>query len=41
MSSTNIFTPFSEQELMPQEEKLEVVKEAGFDYYCIGLNTNE
>ena len=26
MSSTNIFTPFSEQELMPQEEKLEIVK---------------
>lgn len=26
MSSTNIFTPFSEQELMPQEEKLEVIK---------------
>ena len=26
MSSTNIFTPFSEQELMPKEEKLEVVK---------------
>lgn len=26
MSSSNIFTPFSEQELMPQEEKLEVVK---------------
>ncbi|MGZ5210370.1 MAG: alanine dehydrogenase, partial [Kaistella sp.] len=26
MSSTNIFTPFSEQELMPQEEKLEVVR---------------
>lgn len=26
MSNTNIFTPFSEQELMPQEEKLEVIK---------------
>jgi alanine dehydrogenase len=26
MSSTNIFTPFSETELMPKEEKLEVVK---------------
>ena len=26
MSSTNIFTPFSEQELIPQEEKLEVIK---------------
>lgn len=26
MSSTNIFTPFSEQDLMPQEEKLEVIK---------------
>ncbi len=26
MSSTNIFTPFSEAELMPKEEKLEVVK---------------
>lgn len=26
MSSTNIFTPFSEQELLPKEEKLEVVK---------------
>ena len=26
MSSTHVFTPFSEQELMPQEEKLEVVK---------------
>ena len=26
MSSTHVFTPFSEQELMPHEEKLEVVK---------------
>ena len=26
MSSTNVFTPFSEQELMPQEEKTEVIK---------------
>ncbi|MDF2551388.1 MAG: alanine dehydrogenase [Chryseobacterium sp.] len=26
MSSTNIFTPFSEEELMPKEEKLEVIK---------------
>lgn len=26
MSTTNIFTPFSEAELMPKEEKLEVVK---------------
>ncbi len=26
MSSTNVFTPFSEKELMPQEEKLEVIK---------------
>ncbi|WP_294206899.1 alanine dehydrogenase [uncultured Chryseobacterium sp.] len=26
MSTTNIFTPFTEEELMPKEEKLEVVK---------------
>lgn len=26
MSNTNIFTPFSEQDLMPKEEKLEVIK---------------
>ncbi|KQR92458.1 alanine dehydrogenase [Chryseobacterium sp. Leaf180] len=26
MSTTNIFTPFSEEELMPKEEKLEVIK---------------
>lgn len=26
MSTTNIFTPFSEQDLLPKEEKLEVVK---------------
>ncbi len=24
--STNIFTPFTEEELMPKEEKLEVIK---------------
>ena len=26
MSSTNIFTPFSEEDLIPKEEKLEVIK---------------
>ena len=26
MSTTNIFTPFTEEELMPKEEKLEVIK---------------
>ncbi len=26
MSSTNIFTPFSEEELIPKEEKLEIIK---------------
>ena len=35
MSSTNIFTPFSEQELMPKEEKLEVVKKG--KKFSIGL----
>ncbi|WP_027376297.1 alanine dehydrogenase [Kaistella palustris] len=35
MSSTNIFTPFSEQELMPQEEKLEVVKKG--KQFAIGV----
>lgn len=35
MSSTNIFTPFSEQELMPQEEKLEVFKKG--KQYGIGV----
>ncbi len=35
MSSTNIFTPFSEQELMPQEEKLEVIKKG--KQFAIGV----
>lgn len=35
MSSTNIFTPFSEQELMPQEEKLEIVKKG--KQFAIGV----
>jgi alanine dehydrogenase len=35
MSSTNIFTPFSEQELMPKEEKLEVIKKG--KQYSIGV----
>ena len=26
MSHTHVFTPFSEEELMPKEEKLEIVK---------------
>ena len=28
MSTTNIFTPFTEEELMPKEEKLEVIKKS-------------
>lgn len=35
MSSTNIFTPFSEQELMPQEEKLEIIKKG--KQFAIGV----
>ncbi|CAD7799590.1 Alanine dehydrogenase 2 [Chryseobacterium aquaeductus] len=35
MSTTNIFTPFSEQELMPQEEKLEVIKKG--KQFSIGI----
>jgi len=35
MSSTNIFTPFSEQELMPKEEKLEIIKKG--KQYSIGV----
>ena len=35
MSSTNIFTPFSEQELIPQEEKLEIIKKG--KQYSIGV----
>lgn len=35
MSTTNIFTPFSEEELMPKEEKLEVVKKG--KQFSIGI----
>ncbi|MDV7698291.1 alanine dehydrogenase [Chryseobacterium soli] len=35
MSTTNIFTPFTEEELMPQEEKLEVVKKG--KQFSIGI----
>ena len=35
MSTTNIFTPFSEEELMPQEEKLEVIKKG--KQFSIGI----
>ncbi|MBW8523352.1 alanine dehydrogenase [Chryseobacterium chendengshani] len=35
MSSTNIFTPFSEEELMPKEEKLEIVKKG--KQFSIGI----
>ena len=35
MSSTNIFTPFSEQDLMPKEEKLEIIKKG--KQYSIGV----
>lgn len=35
MSNTHVFTPFSEQELMPQEEKLEVVKKG--KQFSIGI----
>lgn len=35
MSSINIFTPFSEQELMPQEEKLEIIKKG--KQFAIGV----
>src|SRR5690606_6951962 len=35
MSSTHVFTPFSEQELMPHEEKLEVVKKG--KQFSIGI----
>lgn len=35
MSSTHVFTPFSEQDLMPQEEKLEVVKKG--KQFSIGI----
>ena len=35
MSSTQIFTPFSEQELIPKEEKLEVIKKS--KKYSIGI----
>jgi alanine dehydrogenase len=35
MSTTNIFTPFSEEELMPKEEKLEVIKKG--KQFSIGI----
>ncbi|KQM47934.1 alanine dehydrogenase [Chryseobacterium sp. Leaf201] len=35
MSTTNIFTPFTEEELMPQEEKLEVIKKG--KQFSIGI----
>lgn len=35
MSTTNIFTPFSEQELIPKEEKLEVIKKG--KQFSIGI----
>ncbi|WP_294309281.1 alanine dehydrogenase [uncultured Chryseobacterium sp.] len=35
MSTTNIFTPFTEEELMPKEEKLEVVKKG--KQFSIGI----
>lgn len=35
MSNSKIFTPFSEQELMPQEEKLEVIKKG--EKFSIGI----
>ncbi|MBW7675036.1 alanine dehydrogenase [Chryseobacterium chendengshani] len=35
MSTTNIFTPFSEEELMPKEEKLEIVKKG--KQFSIGI----
>ncbi len=33
--STNIFTPFTEEELMPKEEKLEVIKKG--KQFSIGI----
>ncbi|SFN25747.1 alanine dehydrogenase [Chryseobacterium oleae] len=35
MSTTNIFTPFTEEELMPKEEKLEVIKKG--KQFSIGI----
>nr|WP_314497093.1 alanine dehydrogenase [uncultured Chryseobacterium sp.] len=35
MSTTNIFTPFSEEELMPKEEKLEVIRKG--KQFSIGI----
>jgi len=35
MSTTNIFTPFSEEDLMPKEEKLEVIKKG--KQFSIGI----
>ncbi|MEC5156605.1 alanine dehydrogenase [Chryseobacterium sp. MP_3.2] len=35
MSSTNIFTPFTEKDLIPQEEKLEIIKRG--KQYSIGV----
>lgn len=35
MSTTNIFTPFTEEELMPQEEKLEIIKKG--KQFSIGI----
>lgn len=35
MSTTNIFTPFSEEELIPKEEKLEIIKKG--KQYSIGV----
>jgi len=35
MSTTNIFTPFSEEELIPKEEKLEVIKKG--KQFSIGI----
>ena len=35
MSHTHVFTPFSEEELMPKEEKLEIVKKG--KQFSIGI----